>query len=89
MIQLDEEYCILKVLDIQEDQIPESLLYVVKTSPMYIDQNEYLKEDIYSADVRNKIGESNLLGEDDLQALSEIEQLCNKYDCSYFRFITG
>ncbi len=88
MIQIDEDNAILKILDIDSNQVSTDLEQVIAGCEMYEDTNIGLLEHIYTSDICELVHEKGReISEDVDNELKEIEQLCNKYECAYWRLI--
>lgn len=90
MIQLDEEYPVLKTLDIDWSQLQhlERLRFRLNSYEAYIDVDS--NEHIYPLMILENMEEQGLLPKletDVWDALKEIRQLCDKHDCCYWRIV--
>lgn len=87
MIQVDENNCILKILNIRDNQVSTDFLNWLETSFLHTYEDRgYPQENMYDLEkVRIKMGiiEEELWEEE----VNQIEELMNNRDCSYWRII--
>ncbi len=92
MIQIDEEYGILKILDINANQVDHKVVKYglwnrLAAFEEYTDKSQ-LHESIYSGEILKNLNDRGIAVDDDVcSLLIEIEDLCYKYECSYWRII--
>lgn len=85
MIQVNEDECIVKILDIDSNQVDEKFIERISGKQIYTDEGGCVWEHIYSAEMDDKCSEEELeLIED---TLDQIKLLCHKYRCPYWRII--
>lgn len=90
MIQIDPEEDILKVLDIDWNQVKhiEHLRFRLECFEGYIDADS--NEHIYPLLILDHMDEQDLLPKLETEIwnlLKEIRELCDKHECSYWRII--
>jgi|GEM_PF-3711557 len=90
MIKIDETYGVLKMIDIPIEQISETLLDVLEGMEIYKDQVPGMSEHMYSCEVIDNFDQDGTdpIPDATYKELQEIKALCDKYEASYFRFIT-
>ena len=89
MIQIDQDECVMKVLDIDHSQfndIPGFFIWV-RNFIEYEDKG-LSNEPMYPLMIIEEIEESGLKPDKKvMKALKQIKKLCDKYDCCYWRVI--
>jgi hypothetical protein len=92
MIQIDDEYAVLRILDIAANQVDHTKVQHgiwnrVAGFEEYVDKSQ-LHENIYSAEVLQKMWDAGVQPDKEVvDLLEEIQLLCDQYECSYWRVI--
>jgi hypothetical protein len=90
--QLNENECILKILDIEANQVDyrvvkHGIWNRVAGFEKYRDKSQ-IHEDIYGCEILAEMKDAGIEVEKEVSdLLEEIQLLCDKYECPYWRII--